>query len=206
VLSSTQGINNQPLNNQHILALEEKTTPCIKGDGDFKYLVTQSTIFADKTLFIKDVIEDSDTVLLLTAPRRLGKTANLDMLRRFLEIPVNYNGEITDKTCTDNYKLFAGGLVDGGNRGQIMLSPLKIWEANLFGKTKPSNVQGTCPIIYMDFKNCKSDCFESVRDEVTRVLSSCFKQHLYLEKSDNLDEEEKEMIKQYVGVTSSKIG
>ncbi len=31
--------------------------PRIKRDGDFKDLVTQSTIFADKSLFIKDVIE-----------------------------------------------------------------------------------------------------------------------------------------------------
>jgi hypothetical protein len=35
-------------------------------------------------------------------------------------------------------------------------------------------------------------------------LNSCFKQHRYLEKSDHLDEEEKEKIKRYVGAISSE--
>jgi hypothetical protein len=71
--------------------------PRIKRDGDFKDLVTQSTIFADKSLLIKDIIEDSDTTLLLAMPRRWGKTVNLDMLKRFLEIPVDNNGEPTSQ-------------------------------------------------------------------------------------------------------------
>jgi len=81
-LSSTQVLDSQNLDTH--IASEKKPTPRIKRDGDFKDLVTQSTIFADKSLFIKDVMEDSDTVLLLAMPRRWGKTVNLDMLRRFL--------------------------------------------------------------------------------------------------------------------------
>ena len=201
-LSTTQVTDNQNLG-AHI-ASEKKPTPCIKRDGDFRDLVTQGTIFADKSLFIKEIIEDRDTALLLAMPRRWGKTVNLDMLRRFLEIPVDDNGESIDKSCTDNHKLFAGGRVDGGIRGEIMLSPLKISDANLFGATKASSVQGTYPVIYIDFKSCKSDCFDTVREGVKGALNDCFKQHRYLEKSDNLDEEEKENIKQYVGVISSK--
>jgi hypothetical protein len=81
-LGNTQVAESQNLD-AHI-ASENKPTPWIKRDGDFKELVTKSTIFADKSLFIKDVIEDSDTVLLLAMPRRWGKTLNLDMLRRFM--------------------------------------------------------------------------------------------------------------------------
>jgi hypothetical protein len=94
------------------MASEMKPTFGIELDGDFKDIVTQSTIFADKSLFIKDVIEDGGTALLLAMPRRWGKTVNLDMLRRFLEIPVDDNGEKIDTSCTDNCKLFAGGRVD----------------------------------------------------------------------------------------------
>ncbi|KAL3778492.1 hypothetical protein HJC23_000505 [Cyclotella cryptica] len=200
---SIQGINNQPFDND-ILASEEKMNPCIKQDGDFKDVVTQSTIFADKSLFIKDVIEDSDTVLLLAFPRRWGKSVNLDMLRRFLEIPVTENGEIIDKSCTDDHKLFAGGQVDCGRRGEIALRPLKIWDANLFGETNVSSVQGTFPVININFKNCKSDCFDSVQDGVKRILRDCFKRHRYLETSDYLVEEAKEMVKRYGRVTPSK--
>jgi hypothetical protein len=186
------------------MASEMKPTFGIDLDGDFKDLVTQCTIFADKSLFIKDVIEDGGTALLLAMPRRWGKTVNLDMLRRFLEIPVDDNGENIDKLCTDNYKLFAGGRVDVGIGGEIMLSPLKISDAILFGKTKASNVQGTYPVIHVDFKNCKSDCFDTAREGVKTVLNSCFIQHRYLEKSDHLDEEAKEKFKRYVGDVSSK--
>jgi hypothetical protein len=187
------------------MASEMKPTFGIELNGDFKDLVTQNTIFADKSLFIKDVIEDGYTVLLLAMPRRWGKSVNLDMLKRFLEIPVDDNGaSIIDKSCTDNYKLFAGGRVDVGIRGEIMLSPLKISEAILFGKTKASNVQGTYPVIYVDFKDCKSDRFDTVREGVTTVLKKCFRQHRYLEKSDHLDEEAKELIKRYMGDVSSK--
>jgi hypothetical protein len=137
-------------------------------------------------------------------PRRWGKTVNLDMLRRFLEIPVDDNGEKIEKSCTDNYKLFAGGRVGNGISGEIMLSPLKISEAILLGKTKASNVQGTYPVIHVDFKNCRSDCFDTAREGVTTVLKKCFLQHRYLEKSDHLDEEAKELIKRYAGDVSSK--
>ena len=56
---------------------EAKQPPCIKKDGSFKDLVTQSTIFADKSLFIKTAIEDTSTGLLVAMPRRWGKTVNL---------------------------------------------------------------------------------------------------------------------------------
>lgn len=201
-LSITQATDSQNLDTH--IASAKKPTPRIKRDGDFKDLVTQSTVFADKSLFIKDIIEDSDTALLLAMPRRWGKTVNLDMLRRFLEIPVDGNGESIDKSCTDNHKLFVGDRIDGGIRGETMLSPLKISSVKLFGKTEASTVQGTYPVIYIDFKNCKSDRFDTMREGVKRVLNGCFKRHRYLEKSDHLDEEEKEKIKRYVGAISSE--
>ena len=81
--ASTQGaapINTQVTVSQNFdthTTPEKKSTPRIKRDGDFRDLVTQSTIFADQSLFIKDVIEDNDTALLLAMPRRWGRTVNL---------------------------------------------------------------------------------------------------------------------------------
>jgi hypothetical protein len=60
--------------------------PKIYSGGDFEELVKQSTIIVDKTLFIKEIIESEDKVSLIAMPRRWGKSLNLDMLRRFLEI------------------------------------------------------------------------------------------------------------------------
>src|SRR5947209_1615770 len=55
------------------------------GVSDFQELVKGKYIFADKSLFIKDIIEDSAKIILLTRPRRFGKTLNLSMLYYFLE-------------------------------------------------------------------------------------------------------------------------
>ena len=40
--------------------------------------------FVDKSLFIKEIIDSSSEVTLITRPRRWGKTLNLSMLEHFL--------------------------------------------------------------------------------------------------------------------------
>ena len=67
------------------------TTP-----ASYKDLVA-SDVFIDKTLLIKALIEYSSSALLITRPRRWGKTLNLDMLKNFLEIEVNENGIIEEE-------------------------------------------------------------------------------------------------------------
>jgi hypothetical protein len=177
---------------------ETKLVPRIKKDGSFKDLVTQSTIFADKSLFIKTVIEDTSTGLLIAMPRRWGKTVNLDMLKRFLEIPVDNNGEPISGESTDNYKLFAGGQIDGGMRGKVALSPLKISDAKLFNETKALDLQGTYPVIYIDFKNCKADDYNSIKKLVRAELSESFKQHAYLQYSPKLSIRQRKLVEQYI--------
>ncbi|MBQ7564236.1 MAG: AAA family ATPase, partial [Lachnospiraceae bacterium] len=41
--------------------------------------------YVDKTLFIKDLLDNTGKVNLFTRPRRFGKTLTLDMLRCFFE-------------------------------------------------------------------------------------------------------------------------
>ena len=52
------------------------------GVSDFKKLITNDMYFIDKSLFIKDVVDDME-VLLYPRPRRFGKTLNLSMLKYF---------------------------------------------------------------------------------------------------------------------------
>jgi hypothetical protein len=59
------------------------------GISDFKELIEGKYIFADKTLLIKELIDDGAKVLLITRPRRFGKTLNMSMLYYFLEINQN---------------------------------------------------------------------------------------------------------------------
>lgn len=75
------------------------------GVDDFKKLRESDAFFVDKSLFIRDVLEDRSEVLLFSRPRRFGKTLNLSMLRYFLS---NENAE-------ENQKLFEGLAVTQSN-------------------------------------------------------------------------------------------
>ena len=55
------------------------------GISDFKELVTENYHFSDKTNFIKEIMSDGAQVILITRPRRFGKTLNLSMLHHFLQ-------------------------------------------------------------------------------------------------------------------------
>ncbi|MBV7276984.1 AAA family ATPase, partial [Clostridium sp. PL3] len=65
------------------------------GISDFKKLVSEEYYFVDKSLLIKEVLEDGSEVILLPRPRRFGKTINMSMLKYFFE-----------KTDEDNSFLF----------------------------------------------------------------------------------------------------
>jgi predicted AAA-ATPase len=60
------------------------------GYGDFDEIVRSKFDFVDKSLFIKEILDNAVTqVILITRPRRFGKTLNLSMLHCFLAAEVN---------------------------------------------------------------------------------------------------------------------
>ena len=126
--------------------------PLIYSGGDFSELVKESSIFVDKSLFIKEIIENGNEVTLITMPRRWGKSLNLDMLKRFLAVQIDEEtGSVIPHTQTHNYKLFAGGEVDLGllSGKTKTLKQLKIAEH----KDIIFDYQGQFPVIFIDFKD-----------------------------------------------------
>ena len=60
------------------------------GKCDFKTIVKGNYYFVDKTRYLKSVFqEDSSQVLLITRPRRFGKTLTMNMFEAFLSL--NYD-------------------------------------------------------------------------------------------------------------------
>jgi hypothetical protein len=55
------------------------------GVSDFKDMVTDNYCYVDKTLFIKEVMDKGDKILLIPRPRRFGKTLNLSMMKYFYD-------------------------------------------------------------------------------------------------------------------------
>ena len=73
-----------------------KHKPLPIGVEDFKRLVDNGYYFVDKTLMIKDLLENKETVNLFTRPRRFGKTLNMSMLQRFFEATEKSNAYLFD--------------------------------------------------------------------------------------------------------------
>jgi hypothetical protein len=71
------------------------------GVDDFKKVVEGNHYLVDKSLFIKEILEDGAEIILLPRPRRWGKTLNMTMLRCFFE-----------KTESSNRHLFKGLAVE----------------------------------------------------------------------------------------------
>ena len=66
------------------------------GYEDFKELIDKNLYFVDKSLMIKELLDSAGKSILLTRPRRFGKTLNLSMLRRFFEDERTETGEKID--------------------------------------------------------------------------------------------------------------
>jgi hypothetical protein len=64
------------------------------GCSDFKRIIEENYYFVDKSLFIKEVVEDGSAVILLPRPRRFGKSMNMSMLKCFFEKTEESNKEL----------------------------------------------------------------------------------------------------------------
>jgi hypothetical protein len=54
------------------------------GTSDFDEIIEENALVVDKSLFIKDFMEDTSKASAILRPRRFGKSLNLSMLKSFL--------------------------------------------------------------------------------------------------------------------------
>lgn len=130
------------------------------GVSDYR-LASKEYYYVDKTMMIKDFIDERPMVSLFTRPRRFGKTLNMDMLRTFFE-----------KTDEDTSVYFRDKL---------------IWKQ---GK-KYQEYQGKYPVIFVTFKDIKFDSWEKTFDAIKDVIIKEAIRHSELRISDKCDEFEK---------------
>ncbi|MCG8341164.1 MAG: AAA family ATPase, partial [Cytophagales bacterium] len=91
---------------KHTEAVNIKT-----GTDDFAKLLLEGGMFVDKSLMVRDFLQDSGDVVLVTRPRRWGKSLNLSLLEHFLASEVEAAGDpLPPEQCLQR-KLFAGGEV-----------------------------------------------------------------------------------------------
>ena len=69
----------------------------------YREIIEENYYYVDKTLLIKELLDSRSKVLLITRPRRFGKTLGLSMLQTFFEDARDRNGN-----KVDNLHYFAG--------------------------------------------------------------------------------------------------
>lgn len=134
--------------------------PLPVGCSDFKRVCTQYC-YVDKTLFIKDILDENIMVSLFTRPRRFGKTLNMDMLRVFFE-----NTE---------------------NDTSVYFMDKKIWKCG----EKYRKHQGKYPVIFLTFKDVKFKTWEENVSYLRFVFATEFNRHPELFESDRCNAFEK---------------
>lgn len=145
------------------------------GISDFK-AATTSYYYVDKTLLIRDFLDEKPMVSLFTRPRRFGKTLNMDMLRVFFE-----------KTKeSDN---------------SVYFKDKHIWQCGDFY----TQHQGQYPVIFLTFKDVKCLTWDETLQKIRKLVSLEFIRHGELETSLALSEYEKEQYHRFAGGNANEV-
>ncbi len=87
-----------------------KYKPIPIGYEDFKTIIDKGCYFVDKSLLIKELIDNAAAVSLFTRPRRFGKTLNMSMIKYFFEKTEEDNSYLFEnlKISEENYQKYQG--------------------------------------------------------------------------------------------------
>ena len=144
------------------------------GDELFSEYILKNRYYVDKTLFIKEIFyEDASKVLLLTRPRRFGKTLTMSTFYEFLRINPN-NPE--DASYQQN-----------------LFKDTKIFQDQEFCQ----EFMGKYPVIFITFKDVTGDTYELAYKQLAQVIQKEVRgKFKYLLSSNKLhDLEKRELLK-----------
>lgn len=131
--------------------------PCPVGITSYKEVVSEC-YYVDKTLLLRQMIDDHSKVFLFTRPRRFGKTLMMDMVRTFFE-------RSTEDTS-------------------VYFKDKKIWTCG----EKYRELQGKYPVIFLSFKDAHQTSWEAMYKSLCFTLREEFVRHRELLESDALNE------------------
>ena len=130
--------------------------PFAVGNTSFPTVVKEC-YYVDKTMLIKELIDDHNMVTLFTRPRRFGKTLMMSMLKAFFEI--------SDEN-TSSY--FSG---------------MQIWTCG----NKYRKMQAKYPVIFLTFKDVKFNSWDECLESIKIIVRDEYRRHDELKKSESLD-------------------
>ena len=133
----------------------DRKLPVPNGITDY-HKISSEYYYVDKTLLIRDFIDERPLVSLFTRPSGFGKSLNMDMLRVFFE-----------KSEEDT---------------SVYFQDKKIWKC---GK-EYQQYQGKYPVIYISFKNVGAETWEGTYDMIYKILRDELERHKKLLQSEKV--------------------
>lgn len=155
-------------------SLRQPNLPLPIGISDYR-LASTEYYYVDKTMMIKDFLDERPMVSLFTRPRRFGKTLNMDMLRTFFE-----------KTDEDT---------------SVYFKNKNIWACG----EKYRSHQGKYPVIFLSFKDIKCDTWEETFDAIKDLFSKEASRHSELKSADVFNEYEEAYIEKILSGTATPV-
>jgi hypothetical protein len=163
------------------------------GKSDFKQVIEENFLYVDKTLFIKEVMDKGDSILMIPRPRRFGKTLNLSMLRYFYDCcPEEWT-----KGKGNEKKVKGTG---AANDYKKLFDSLAISKAD----QKYLEHMGKYPVIFLTFKNIKELDWETTYRKIIKLIQDEYLKHKYLGNSPKLEPQEHEYFKKIINLEGER--
>lgn len=166
--------NNQDKGFEVAIFIETRGACCMSrkqlpiGYDNFKQIREEGLFYVDKSMLIKDILDNKGQVMLFTRPRRFGKTLNLSMLRYFFEKEYDFNGQIVDN--------------------RILFQNLSIMKED----KKYTEEFGNYPVILLSLKSAKQPTYEMSYASILDEIAEEYRRHMYILEKKGLLESEKE--------------
>ena len=138
-------------------------------------LAASEYYYIDKTMMIKDFIDERPMVTLFTRPRRFGKTLNMDMLRTYFER--------SDKDTS------------------VYFRDKKIWSCG----QKYRDYQGRYPVIFLTFTDVKFDTWEETFAALRDISAKEAQRHIELQSSEKCDGYSRKVYERLVNGSATEV-
>ena len=148
--------------------------PCPVGITSYKE-VSSECYYVDKTLMIKDIIDEHNKVTLFTRPRRFGKTLTMDMVKTYFEN--------TDEDTS------------------VYFLDRAIWSCGDVYRS----YQGNYPVIFLSFKDAHQNTWKDMYERLSMTLRNEFKRHMDVLESEHVNEFDKEFFRKMLNAEISEV-
>ena len=145
------------------------------GTSDFKKLRIKDYYYIDKTMYIKDILNNKSEIVLVTRPRRFGKTLNMSMLKYYF-----------DCTKKDSKELFQG---------------LKILEQ----EEKYTSKLGYYPVIYVTLKDAGLMNYNLMMMQLKTIMMEVYYEHRYVLEKEEMSEGERKIFNRMLSAEANDI-